>query len=101
MASIESLSDYTGRPLYSISCGDLGTTAMECEKALVEILDLATGWNAVLLIDEADVFLEQRSLHDLVRNGVVAGNISNLVHQIIARQTTNARTSLSPTSRVL
>ncbi|KAH8728463.1 P-loop containing nucleoside triphosphate hydrolase protein [Phaeosphaeriaceae sp. PMI808] len=68
----ESLSDYTKRPLYSISCGDLGTTATECEMALVEILDLATCWNAILLIDEADVFLEERSLYDLVRNGCVA-----------------------------
>jgi hypothetical protein len=101
MAAIESLSDYTARPLYSISCGDLGTTAMECEKALVEILDLATGWNAVLLIDEADVFLEQRSLHDLVRNGVVAGNVSNLAHRIVSRQNTYSRASVSPTSRVL
>ncbi|KAH7125101.1 P-loop containing nucleoside triphosphate hydrolase protein [Dendryphion nanum] len=68
----ESLSDYTKRPLYSISCGDLGTTAKQCEIALNEILDLATHWNAILLVDEADVFLEQRSLHDLVRNGCVA-----------------------------
>ncbi|KAG2155131.1 uncharacterized protein EDB93DRAFT_1239394 [Suillus bovinus] len=29
------------------------------------LYQLATGWDAVVLIDEADVFLEQRSLHDL------------------------------------
>jgi hypothetical protein len=26
---------------------------------------LATTWDAIVLIDEADVFLEQRSLHDV------------------------------------
>jgi hypothetical protein len=57
----------------SVSSGDLGVTATECEKALVDILDLATYWKAVLLIDEADVFLEQRSHSDLTRNGVVSG----------------------------
>lgn len=35
-------------------------------------IDLATAWKAIVLIDEADVFLEQRSLHDLERNAMVA-----------------------------
>jgi hypothetical protein len=95
---LETLSDYTKRPLYSISCGDLGTTATECEKALVEILDLATCWNAILLIDEADVFLEERSLHDLVRNGCVAGNLFQLLHPVSSGQATHSTSSVSPTS---
>jgi hypothetical protein len=56
-----------------VSSGDIGTTAADCEKSLAEILDLATHWKAVLLIDEADVFLEQRSTDHLARNGVVSG----------------------------
>ena len=35
-------------------------------------LQLATSWNAVLLIDEADVFLEKRGTADLMRNSLVA-----------------------------
>jgi hypothetical protein len=42
---------------------------------LLEALRLAAHWNAIVLIDEADVFLEQRSSHDLTRNGLVAGMI--------------------------
>ena len=38
----------------------------------MDILDHATSWNAVLLIDEADVFLEERTNHDLQRNGLVS-----------------------------
>jgi SpoVK/Ycf46/Vps4 family AAA+-type ATPase len=76
----ESLSDYTERPLFAVSSGDLGTTAPECEKALVDILDLATCWKALLLIDEADVFLEERSHHDLARNGVVSGKQISLTN---------------------
>ena len=34
--------------------------------------DLAKVWNAVLLIDEADVFMERRSTRDLSRNNLVA-----------------------------
>jgi AAA+ superfamily predicted ATPase len=35
-------------------------------------MDMAATWRAVLLIDEADVFLERRSLHDLHRNAMVS-----------------------------
>ena len=38
-------------------------------------LRLAETWNAIILIDEADVFLEQRTTNELVRNGLVSGLI--------------------------
>lgn len=68
----ETVAEYCKRPLYSVSAGDLGTTAPELDKCLSRILDMATTWKAVLLIDEADVFLEKRSLHDLQRNSLVS-----------------------------
>lgn len=39
---------------------------------LKNVFQLATAWKAIVLIDEADVFLEQRSMHDLERNAMVA-----------------------------
>ena len=33
---------------------------------------MCTRWNAILLLDEADVFLEERSLHELERNKLVS-----------------------------
>ncbi|KAI0767681.1 hypothetical protein C8Q74DRAFT_1370418 [Fomes fomentarius] len=41
-------------------------------EATSEVFDIATNWNAIVLIDEADVFLEKRSLHDMFRNAMVA-----------------------------
>ncbi|CZR60683.1 uncharacterized protein PAC_10579 [Phialocephala subalpina] len=68
----ESVADYTQRPLYTISSGDLGVDAEAVERKLLDALELAAHWNAIVLIDEADVFLEQRSNHDLTRNGLVS-----------------------------
>lgn len=68
----ESVAEHTHRPLYSVSSGELGTTPSELEQNLSRILDVATVWKAVLLLDEADVFLEKRSLHDLKRNSLVS-----------------------------
>ena len=60
------------RPLYIVGAGDLGTNARDLDHELSKIFRVAAKWNAVVLIDEADVFLEQRSLHDLHRNAMVA-----------------------------
>jgi len=55
-----------------IGAGDLGTTAADLDRELEKVFEVATAWKAIVLVDEADVFLEQRSLHDLERNAMVA-----------------------------
>ncbi|KAG6843966.1 hypothetical protein H0H87_011337 [Tephrocybe sp. NHM501043] len=70
--SAEATSEHVRRPLYVIGGGDLGTNAATLDTELDKIFDVATAWKAIILIDEADVFLEQRSLHDLERNAMVA-----------------------------
>lgn len=59
-------------PLYMMSAGDLGLDPRNVESKLQNILEMCTKWNAILLLDEADVFLEQRSLHELERNKLVS-----------------------------
>jgi len=70
--SAEATSEHVKRPLLVVGGGDLGTSAAGLDSALERIFDVATAWKAIVLIDEADVFLEQRSLHDLERNAMVA-----------------------------
>lgn len=50
----------------------MGTDPRTLETQLSRILDIAHVWGAVLLLDEADVFLERRSVHDLQRNALVS-----------------------------
>ncbi|EFQ31520.1 ATPase [Colletotrichum graminicola] len=59
-------------PLHTLSSGDLGSEPWELENGLSKILELVARWNAILLLDECDVFLEARSTHDLERNKVVS-----------------------------
>ena len=47
---------------WQISAGELGTSVEKLEAQLPLIFQRADKWKAVLLLDEADVFLEQRSL---------------------------------------
>ena len=55
-----------------MSAGDLGLDPSGIEDALNTVMDMVTKWKAVLLLDEADVFLEARSTHDLERNKMVS-----------------------------
>ncbi|KAJ5513573.1 ATPase AAA-type core [Penicillium fimorum] len=68
----ESVAEIAERPLYRVTCGDVGTKPEEVEKYLESVLHLGKIWNCVVLLDEADVFLEQRSLEDLNRNALVS-----------------------------
>ncbi|KAF4784834.1 AAA family ATPase [Colletotrichum scovillei] len=68
----ECVAEFSRRPLYIVSSGDLGTSSAALDDKLTKTLDLASTWKAVLLIDEADVFLERRSLHDMERNSLVS-----------------------------
>jgi hypothetical protein len=59
-------------PLYVMSAGDLGVSSYDIESNLSRVLEMAAKWNAVLLLDECDVFLEARNAHDLDRNRIVS-----------------------------
>jgi hypothetical protein len=56
----ESIADRLQLPLYAVSSGELGDSSKEIESQFGQILKLAASWDAVLLIDEADAFLEKR-----------------------------------------
>ena len=67
----EAISELLHQPLYSITVGELGTTPEILEMKLTRILEMTKTWNAVILIDEADIFLEKRSENDIQRNAMV------------------------------
>jgi hypothetical protein len=68
----ESVAEHMHAPLYMMSSGDLGIRPDQVEYKLASTLEMIAKWNAVLLLDECDVFLEKRSTHDLERNKLVS-----------------------------
>eukprot|EP01087_Luapelamoeba_hula_P016928 TRINITY_DN5262_c0_g1_i3.p2 TRINITY_DN5262_c0_g1~~TRINITY_DN5262_c0_g1_i3.p2 ORF type:complete len:203 (-),score=25.62 TRINITY_DN5262_c0_g1_i3:12-620(-) len=66
--------------MYSLSIGELGTSAEHIEAQLQNILEMASIWDAVILIDEADIFLETRAEHDMLRNALVGIFLRKLEH---------------------
>ncbi|KAI4593478.1 hypothetical protein KJ359_009369 [Pestalotiopsis sp. 9143b] len=68
----ESVAEMAEKPLFRITCGDIGTEPEKVEKYLDSVLHLGKIWDCIVLIDEAEVFLEQRSLEKLERNALVS-----------------------------
>ncbi|KAG6354289.1 hypothetical protein INS49_004894 [Diaporthe citri] len=64
----EAVSEHSKRPLYRINMNDLGGCVSDVERGLEIATKRCSQWNAALLLDEADVFLEQRSVNSLERN---------------------------------
>lgn len=66
------MAEITEKPLYRVTCGDIGTSPENVEQYLESVLYLGQMWGCVVLLDEAEVFLEQRGLADLNRNALVS-----------------------------
>ncbi|KAI3630933.1 hypothetical protein MIR68_011016 [Amoeboaphelidium protococcarum] len=93
----EAIAEYLQRPLFVVSLGDLGITPQELESSLQAILNLCESWKALVLLDEADVFVEKRSRGEILRNSMV-GVILRLTeyHRGVIFFTSNRVSSFDP-----
>lgn len=66
------------KPIYRVTSGDLGTDAENLSDNLTKIFSLCARWDVILLLDEADIFLEARSSHEIERNAMVSVFIKEL-----------------------
>ena len=68
----EGISELVERPLYKVNISDLDLNPSALELKLSEINKLSRQWNSILLLDEADIFLEMRDLNNIARNTMVS-----------------------------
>lgn len=93
----EVIAEVTKRPLYMLSAGELGTQVYDVEKKLGMVLEVTRQWGCVLLIDEADVFLQERDGLDLERNAMVSVFLRRLEYfQGVLIMTTNRKRTIDP-----
>jgi SpoVK/Ycf46/Vps4 family AAA+-type ATPase len=68
----EAVADKTRRPLYYLQAEDLGINPSTLGTNIKKVFEMATEWDAVILLDEADVFMAERSPKDIARNELVS-----------------------------
>ncbi|KAI1479345.1 P-loop containing nucleoside triphosphate hydrolase protein [Daldinia eschscholtzii] len=78
-STAECVADHTKRPLFPVTCGDIGDNAQLVETNLERNFQLAHKWGCVLLLDEADIFLSRRTNHDITRNAIVSGESQGIL----------------------
>jgi len=72
-ATVQAVADDIKSPIYAILSGDLGSDLSKIEANFRRIFRLVKRWRAILLVDEADIFLDWRVPGDLARNNFVGG----------------------------
>jgi hypothetical protein len=68
----ECIAELANRPLISLTSGDLSIENHRVEANLSYFLELGQRYGALVLLDEADVYLERRHSSDISRNGLVS-----------------------------
>lgn len=97
-STAECVAASTKRPLFPITCGDIGDTAVEVEANLESNFQLAHKWGCVLLLDEADIFLQKRDKADIKRNAIVSVFLRTLEYYSVSlshMHSTNQYTNFS------
>jgi len=59
-STAECVADHTKRPLFPVTCGDIGDNAQLVETNLERNFQLAHKWGCVLLLDEAEYVREEK-----------------------------------------
>jgi hypothetical protein len=67
----EVYSEIVEKPVYSVHSGQLGTSPDNIDKILETVLERAEKWKAILLLDEADVYIRKRD-NSMQHNAIVA-----------------------------
>ncbi|KAF5022484.1 hypothetical protein F66182_5456 [Fusarium sp. NRRL 66182] len=68
----EAVADRAHRPLLYLQAEDLGINAASLGAKIKRVFEMATEWNAIILLDEADVFMAERNPNDIHRNELVS-----------------------------
>ncbi|KAF2844074.1 P-loop containing nucleoside triphosphate hydrolase protein [Plenodomus tracheiphilus IPT5] len=93
----ETVSEHLRRPLYRLGASELGSDPRVVEAVLHRALKLCAEFGAVLLIDEADVFMGARSSFNLIRDELVATFLRLLEYYSgIMILTTNRMSNIDP-----
>jgi AAA+ superfamily predicted ATPase len=93
----EAIAEMAKLPLMLVSAGTLGAKSTEIDEKLTKTLELAARWRAVVLLDEADVFLAARDATSIERNAVVSVFLRELEYfPGIMLLTTNQKALIDP-----
>jgi len=76
--SIKGLAELTKSPIYSVGASDIGTNAAQIDKSLNNIFNLVSRWDGIVLIDEADAFMERRERKNIEQTACASAFLTRI-----------------------
>ncbi|KAH8882090.1 P-loop containing nucleoside triphosphate hydrolase protein [Thozetella sp. PMI_491] len=76
--TVESLAEELKIPIYRLVSGQVRSEPHAMKAILEDAFLMTKAWNGILLLDEADIFLERRSVNELERNQLVSVFLQHL-----------------------
>ena len=95
-STAECIAAHMNKPLYPLTSGNLPVRPDDLETQLQAHFNLAERWGCILLLDEADVFLQRRQLHALEINAMVSVFLRQLEYYKGIFLTTNRVGDMDP-----
>jgi len=93
----EAMAEVLHKPLFVLSAGEMGLTPAELETTFADALRLSSRWDCICLVDEADIFLENRTGADILRNALVCVMLRQIeYHPGVLFLTTNKARGIDP-----
>ncbi|OTA88686.1 hypothetical protein M434DRAFT_14903 [Hypoxylon sp. CO27-5] len=97
--TVESLCEKHRIPLYMLTCGDLGNDTDAFEDRLTMAFLRAANWGAILLLEDAEIFVQDRNVGnlDLQRCAIMSSFLSKLDYsRTVTFMATNRKPRLDP-----
>lgn len=95
--TVESVAEKMKVPLFTLTPGDLGLNPTTIEHSLRGLISMCARWGAIILLDEADVLLAERSHNELERNNIVSVFLRVVeYYEGIMFLTTNRESTIDP-----
>jgi SpoVK/Ycf46/Vps4 family AAA+-type ATPase len=87
-------------PLMIVSASELGYDLDKMESRFQKLLQICEAWNGILLVDEAEVYLENRTTGNIKRNAIGSVFLRLLeYHELLIFLTTNHINRIDPAIR--
>lgn len=70
-ATAQQIAEKYEKVIYTLETFELGNNLSTIELNLSKVMQRVKRWDAILLFDEADIYLQERDAHDLTRSAIV------------------------------
>ncbi|KAF2706205.1 hypothetical protein K504DRAFT_340476, partial [Pleomassaria siparia CBS 279.74] len=79
-SAVEGLAESAQKSIYRLTMAEVGSTALELERAFRFVVSLTQSWDCIILLEDADALFEARRSKNVAQNAMIT-TFQRLLHQ--------------------